>query len=538
MAPKLLEGFVGDGAGEPLDAIAATVTKVADGSVVTTGATDADGHWAFSGLAVGDEYFVTLEDGAGRAVVRGPWSGELREVWVRDRLDMPTGATAVLPSRATAYLGALPLGPADLTDGAGALDYRYVNTAGDTMTGPLVVPALTVGGMAISQAALDSRYVNTAGDTMTGALALPSLTVGGNDISYSSLDARYVNTSGDAMTGTLAGPSLTVAGVAINQTTLDTRYVNVTGDTMSGALTLPRGSAAAPPLAFDAGTGVYSAGEDQLNLATAGVQRLSVEASGELRVYGFLQARANQPTFGWYDANEASVDERSWQAHVDSKVWSLRLLTDAGSAGADALQVVRGTGTAISTFRLTASGAASGWAIFDFPTKSLTLAGPLYQSAAYAYLGAYNASGVYPRAGADLAIGWNFTSGFRDMGLWNTDTANTTGISFVFRQLLAGNTRRDLAILYADGRVSAINAVLVTPPSTNTPMLGVNTMAGAPMIGFMQSGSGGVLYASAATFPGSSANSWGTAPVAANRRLPVMSETGTLIGYLPLYATS
>jgi hypothetical protein len=232
---KVLEGYVGDGAGEPLDAIAATVTKVADGSAVTAGATDVNGRWRFTGLAEADEYFVTLVDGAGRAVVRGPWSGELREAWVRDRLAMPAAATAVLPEGDTTFLGTLAFDPAV---GDGALDHRYVDIDGDTMTGTLVVPALTVAGVPINQTALDARYVNTAGDAMTGALTAPSLLVGGNDISYASLDARYVNTSGDAMSGTLAVPSLTVAGVAINQTTLDTRYVNVTGDAMTGSLTI------------------------------------------------------------------------------------------------------------------------------------------------------------------------------------------------------------------------------------------------------------------------------------------------------------
>lgn len=65
---------------------------------------------------------------------------------------------------------------------------NFVQKSGDTMTGPLVVPNATAGNQALnqdsgdarylSQATGDSRYVNIAGDTMTGGLVVNS------DIAY------------------------------------------------------------------------------------------------------------------------------------------------------------------------------------------------------------------------------------------------------------------------------------------------------------------------------------------------------------------
>jgi hypothetical protein len=92
-----------------------------------------------------------------------------------------------------------------------ALDSRYVNAVGDTMSGPLAMGGqkitglgtATASGDAMSQGAADTRYVNTAGDTMTGALAM----------------------GGFKITG-LAAP--TVAGDAADKTYVDGRVVVAT----------------------------------------------------------------------------------------------------------------------------------------------------------------------------------------------------------------------------------------------------------------------------------------------------------------------
>lgn len=83
---KLLEGYVDDGQGAPLSGIPAVATRLTDGVVVASTVTDSVGHWTFAALPTAAEYLVTLTDPDGNAVARAPWSGELREAWVRDRL--------------------------------------------------------------------------------------------------------------------------------------------------------------------------------------------------------------------------------------------------------------------------------------------------------------------------------------------------------------------------------------------------------------------------------------------------------------------
>jgi hypothetical protein len=51
-------------------------------------------------------------------------------------------------------------------------DTKYVNSAGDTMTGALVVPNATLGTQALNMNTADGRYVNVTGDTMTGNLTV------------------------------------------------------------------------------------------------------------------------------------------------------------------------------------------------------------------------------------------------------------------------------------------------------------------------------------------------------------------------------
>lgn len=152
---KSLSGYVDDGRAAPLAGVSAIVTVVGSGAVVTSGITDADGHWQFDGLADGSEYFVNVVDIDGNAVVRGPWSGEVRDVWVRDRLAMsPTGAAQFVGLHTAVDgkplvldpnpLNGLTWGPTGLFSASGGLtqsaaDLRYVNVDGDTMTGQLTI---------------------------------------------------------------------------------------------------------------------------------------------------------------------------------------------------------------------------------------------------------------------------------------------------------------------------------------------------------------------------------------------------------------
>jgi len=79
---------------------------------------------------------------------------------------------------------------------AGALKVR-------TSTGPDVWTVVPGGGL--DQATADTRYVNLAGGTMTGALMLPTSqgTTGYEAISFNFAQGTYVNLGGDTMTGLL-----------------------------------------------------------------------------------------------------------------------------------------------------------------------------------------------------------------------------------------------------------------------------------------------------------------------------------------------
>jgi len=76
------------------------------------------------------------------------------------------------------------------------------------------------------------------------------------------------------------------------QGTLADGAVQSTGDTMTGALGMPAGSAASPSVYFDANTGIYSPGADQVAISTNGTGRLFVDASGNVGV-GVAAPNAN-----------------------------------------------------------------------------------------------------------------------------------------------------------------------------------------------------------------------------------------------------
>jgi hypothetical protein len=220
-------------------------------------------------------------------------AGDLRYVNLTG--DTMTGAL-VLPADPTLPLEAATKQYVDaLIDEAEGLDEdNFVNVAGDTMTGQLNVPVTPIdpanatskqyvdtqvaaaASAGIDEATADERYVDVAGDTMTGQLILaadPVLPleavtkqyVDANSLSQSEADALYlsqteadalyVNVSGDTMTGTLVLSGAPVADMdavnkayvdaavagSLDQTEADGRYVNITGDTMTGALNLPQG---------------------------------------------------------------------------------------------------------------------------------------------------------------------------------------------------------------------------------------------------------------------------------------------------------
>jgi len=222
---------VGDGGGAPLPNLSATVTRVDDAVVVATGITDPDGRWLFSGLSESAEYFVTLTDGLGHGVVRGPWSGELREAWVRDRLAMPLGGVAALPPTTTVDGRLVALSD----DTGNVLEWRSDGfyTAGATgLTQALADTLYEPLGSAYTKAESDGRYLQLTGGTLSGDL-LPAVTES-NYFGTSSLRWLIVYTANLNVLATASfGQMPTVGGLNLI-TAADA--VNVTGDAMTGNL--------------------------------------------------------------------------------------------------------------------------------------------------------------------------------------------------------------------------------------------------------------------------------------------------------------
>lgn len=124
------------------------------------------------------------------------------------------------------------------------------------------------------------------------------------------------------------------------------------GDTMTGVLLQPAGSAAAPALAAsgDTDTGIFYAAANILALATGGVERLRVDASGNVGIETLapgakLDVNGNAITRGehrlkaasypklLFESTGNSADARKWQCYLDpSGQLNLKRLNDAENA--------------------------------------------------------------------------------------------------------------------------------------------------------------------------------------------------------------
>ncbi len=116
------------------------------------------------------------------------------------------------------------------------------------LTGSGLLGGATAGDVTLSfdTAFGDGRYLNTDGDTMTGPLTLngdPSAAMQAATKSY--VDTSIAAAGGGDVTGVAAGTGITVTtpngpvpSVALDTSYADGLYTNVTGDTMSGTLTV------------------------------------------------------------------------------------------------------------------------------------------------------------------------------------------------------------------------------------------------------------------------------------------------------------
>ena len=108
-------------------------------------------------------------------------------------------------------------------------------------------------------------------------------------------------------------------------------------------------------------------------------------------------------------------------------------------------------------------------------TSTVGINSTLYQAGGYAYLGCYNSGApVYPRAGNDLGIAWNFSNGLRDVTFWNTDSTPATE-SFIFRQLTGAATSTLLMKIMPNGSICV-------PTSVCSPVITGSTKVCSPIV--------------------------------------------------------
>lgn len=165
--------------------------------------------------------------------------------------------------------------------------------------------------------------------------------------------------------------------------------------------------------------------------------------------------------------------------------------TTVSTVGTDAVSYVLFSGVTVASFNAR-SGVVTpqtgdysvGQVTGAAPLASPAFTGTLTQSGGYPYLGSFNAAGIYPRVGTDFAVGWNFSTGGREITFWNTDTAAATpGLtSFVFNQLTGVSSKKTLMTILSNGNVGISNLAGLgsgCPTIDNTGTLtGVTTTCG------------------------------------------------------------
>jgi hypothetical protein len=130
-------------------------------------------------------------------------------------------------------------------------------------------------------------------------------------------------------------------------------FVDVAGDVMTGALGIVAGSAASPGLyvSGDTDTGLFSAGLNQLALATGGTGRLFVDASGRIGIgqsaisspLDDLHISSAEPGF-LLEETDAGIDEKRWRIRAEGSILRFEGINDAFNATTAWLNVTRTTG--------------------------------------------------------------------------------------------------------------------------------------------------------------------------------------------------
>lgn len=198
-------------------------------------------------------------------------------------------------------------------------------------------------GSGITQADADVRYVNTAGDSMTGALTVATTLAVGSGTTAQKLTVHDTTTppyiqfvaANNSTCGLLFGDTdSTLSGRVQYNHTFDVMQFFTGGSerfrvTGTSVLVYAAGSAGTPALAngSDVGTGVWFPATGSLALSTAGIERMRVDNTGAVSVPGSLTVGGSAVVV---TSDSRLSDARTPTSHTHGNI------TNAGAIGSTA----------------------------------------------------------------------------------------------------------------------------------------------------------------------------------------------------------
>ena len=178
---------------------------------------------------------------------------------------------------------------------ASAKEYRIAGTK--------VLDATSLGSAVVSSSLTSVGTIGTGvwqGTAITDTYLATIATAG--KVSNSATTATSASTA-SAIVARDASGNFTAGTITAALTGAASSNVLKAGDTMTGALVHPLGAVGTPSITFtgDLNTGIYSPGADQVAVATNGVQRINIEADGDINIDGggvFYDATNNRLAIG------------------------------------------------------------------------------------------------------------------------------------------------------------------------------------------------------------------------------------------------
>lgn len=311
------------------------------------------------------------------------------------------------------------------------------------------------------------------------------------------------------------------------------------------------GSNTAPGFAIngDTNTGVYSAGSDTLNFTTGGINRVTIDSSGNATFGGKVMVNATSQvavgttvSSGTWGGDAFTTDHnaafyfgtQALSANVGTYYGqSLRIANTAVSAGSDVILVSAnlGSGYAIDRACIAVNGTTAGASTGitpDGPRGNIGVRGAATGDHSGANVGVmgYGISGV-------ASAGGFFTSGFDNkanskyygvIGLARNTGSNSKNIGGLFRlEDGTGNGTAGYAPWFPN-----ISGALVASNGTATDPIFIaldNTTE------VFKIGDSGTIHTNQVSAAG------GLTPATVDNRIPIYDAAGTLLGYIPVYDT-